>query len=231
MTDEVWLPVPDYDGLYSVSNLGRVRKEEHTVYYGDHRDFRKEPQKIKKQQLSSNKKYLFTTLSKDKKTIHVGVHRIMAWAFFGEQKEGIEVRHKNGNSLDNRIENLCYGTKSDNMKDAIKHGTFQMSEWHSCAKLTNDQVKEIILSTENYQIIARRFGIHPNTVHKLRRGEVRKHDSKLFLHLQPKKPRPNKFDLLSSEQLNILNDHSITQRDAGKLIGVPQRTIWKWRNR
>ena len=47
------------------------------------------------------------------------VHRFIAYLLFGEAvfQPGIQVRHLNGNSLDNSFENLCLGTQSDNMMD------------------------------------------------------------------------------------------------------------------
>ena len=49
------------------------------------------------------------------------VHVLMAMAFYGYPKEGQEVRHLNGVKSDCRIENLRYGTRSENMKDSYVH--------------------------------------------------------------------------------------------------------------
>jgi hypothetical protein len=175
--EEVWRPIPGYEDLYIISSQGIVKSQPRLVYYGDHRSYRFEPQKIKKQTLTGNKKYVRATLTnKYGITKHVAIHRLLAWAFIGPQDQGIEVRHINGDGLDNRVENIIYGTKSDNMRDAITHRTFSMSEWHPCAKLTNEQVRHIRESSEHYKDLARKFDIHPNTIHKIRRKEVRSHD-------------------------------------------------------
>lgn len=175
MENEIWKEICGFEGLYSASNLGRIRKEPCKIYYGDHRGYREEPQKIKKQTLRPTG-YYFVTISKERKRFGLSVHRLIAWAFLGKQENGIEVRHIDGNKKNNNINNLCYGTKSDNMRDSIKHRTFSMSEWHPCAKLTNEQVKEIKESNEYYKDIGKRFDIHPHTVHKLRRNLRRNHD-------------------------------------------------------
>ncbi len=175
---EIWKRIPELDGLYSASNLGNIRSEERKVFYGDHRGFRINKQKLKSPTLHSSKNYWMVTITtKDKKTMPYSVHRLTAWAFLGKQEKGIEVRHINGNGLDNRIENLCYGTKSQNMIDAINGGTFSMGEAHPCCKLTTDQVLEIFHSKEYYKDVANKFGIHPFTVHKIRRGGVRKRET------------------------------------------------------
>jgi hypothetical protein len=173
---EEWRYIPGYGILYKVSSLGKVMSEPRMVIYGDHRTYRLECRKLKKQTIH-NKKYFKVSLTDENKvTKQFTVHRLMAWAFFGPQEKGIEVRHINGNGFDNRIDNLCYGSKSENMRDAISHRTFSMSDWHPCAKLTKQQVKEIIDSDRFYKDIAKDFGIHPHTVHKIKRKEIRNHD-------------------------------------------------------
>lgn len=175
---EIWKLIPEFDGLYSASNLGRIRSESRKVFYGDHRSFRIQPQKIKSPTLHSSKNYWMVTVTKQRnKPKPISVHRLIAWAFLGHQDKGIEVRHINGNGLDNRIENLCYGTKSQNMIDSINHGSFSMGEVHPCCKLTTEQVLEIYHSKEYYKDVAKKYNIHPFTVHKIRRGAVRKHET------------------------------------------------------
>lgn len=175
MTTELWKPIIELDGLYSASNNGRIRKEPHKVFYGDHRSYREVPQQLKKQTIRPSGYHVVRVTTNDK-SCNMSVHRLVAWAFIGKQDKGIEVRHIDGNKSNNKADNLCYGTKSDNMRDAIVHRTFSMSEWHPCAKLTNEQVKEIRDSKENYKLIAKKFGIHPHTVHKIRSMTRRKHD-------------------------------------------------------
>lgn len=63
------------------------------------------------------------------------VHSLIALAFYGPRPEGKEVCHINGNGLDNRAENLYYGTRSENMQDAVRHGTQVPGGQHEfCAK-------------------------------------------------------------------------------------------------
>lgn len=53
------------------------------------------------------------------------VHVLVAESFIGPKPEGLEVRHLNGNPEDNRVENLAYGTRSENVLDSVKHGTYR----------------------------------------------------------------------------------------------------------
>jgi hypothetical protein len=51
------------------------------------------------------------------------VHHLIAETFHGPRPEGMVVRHLNGNPLDNRAENLRWGTYTENNLDAVAHGT------------------------------------------------------------------------------------------------------------
>ncbi len=51
------------------------------------------------------------------------VHTLVATAFHGPRPERTECRHLNGDMLDNRAENLVWGSHSENMLDAVRHGT------------------------------------------------------------------------------------------------------------
>lgn len=57
-----------------------------------------------------------------KKTM-VYIHDIVAFFHLGPKPSGMHVRHLNGNYLDNSPSNLRYGTRSENMRDAVAHGT------------------------------------------------------------------------------------------------------------
>lgn len=56
------------------------------------------------------------------------VHHLVASAFLGERPAKKLVCHRDGDCQNNRIENLYYGTQSENMKDAIRHGTHNWSK-------------------------------------------------------------------------------------------------------
>lgn len=55
------------------------------------------------------------------------VHHLVLWAFVGPAPPKMECRHLNGNPADNRPENLKWGTRRENVHDAIAHGTFYRS--------------------------------------------------------------------------------------------------------
>jgi hypothetical protein len=72
------------------------------------------------------------------------VHRLVCEAFHGPQPSPKhEVRHLNGIRTDGRSENLCWGTRAENMEDAVKHGTATVGERNKNAKLTQKDAEDI----------------------------------------------------------------------------------------
>lgn len=69
--------------------------------------------------IKSKENRLYFTVKFEKQSRSISVHRLMAFQKYGYDmfKEGIEVRHKNGNSLDNSEENILIGTHLENMRD------------------------------------------------------------------------------------------------------------------
>ena len=51
------------------------------------------------------------------------IHRIVLETFVGPRPLGMECRHLDGNPINNRLENLKWGTRSENQQDAVRHGT------------------------------------------------------------------------------------------------------------
>jgi hypothetical protein len=51
------------------------------------------------------------------------VHQLVAAAFLGPRPDGLEVRHLDGDPLNNAVSNLAYGTRLENIQDKKRHGT------------------------------------------------------------------------------------------------------------
>lgn len=117
---ENWKPIEGYEGLYSISDQGRIRSEGRVVRYKNGK-LTPVPEGIKNPTLDG-KGYPRVVLYKNNQQRHFTVHQLVARAFIGPQEPGTQVRHKNGDKLDFRLENLEYGTDSDNKYDAVAHG-------------------------------------------------------------------------------------------------------------
>lgn len=110
---------------------------------------------------------------RDGKRSPVQVHKLVALAFLGDPAPGQEVRHLNGNCLDNRSENLTRGTRAENMEDARLHGSRERQRL-SVAKLTQDQVSKIRAEYAEGGISQRalgaKYGVHQVTIGEVIRG-------------------------------------------------------------
>lgn len=106
------------------------------------------------------------------------VHRMVAEAFIGPCPEGQEVRHLDGSRSNNHVENLAYGTRSDNMQDAHGHGTLSRGETHPSAKLTESDVRQIRArrsAGERLASIASDFDVNPSHASAICLGKRWKH--------------------------------------------------------
>lgn len=95
------------------------------------------------------------------------LHTAVLLAFVGPRPAGMVGRHLNGNKLDNRLENLAWGTQRENIADAIKHGTFLHGEKSPRAKLSKADVETIRLMADrgdNQHDIAKMFGVTASNV-------------------------------------------------------------------
>lgn len=118
MVNEVWRPIPGYEGCYEASDLGRIRSLPRTVRFGNYQR-RIKGRTRKPVNLGP---YLAVNLSVDGKAKMRTVHQLVLEAFIGPRPHGQEACHNNGDPHDNRLENLRWDTKSANSYDALQHG-------------------------------------------------------------------------------------------------------------
>lgn len=130
-TNEIWKAIDGYEGHYEVSNLGRVRSLDRIV--NNHGKSDRRVGKIRV--LTPNDSgHLLLILYRDGVRDRVQVHRLVALAFLGHGLDGQVVCHRNGQPADNHVENLYWGTLSENMRDAIRHGTNAMARKTHCIR-------------------------------------------------------------------------------------------------
>lgn len=111
--------------------------------------------------------YKFVALRQGGKYQLARVHRLVLEAFVGPCPEGYEGCHNNGIPTDNRLANLRWGTRMENMSDKVAHGTDPKGERHPSAKLDDDKVRAIRAMREaghTMQAIAARFGVSDTNV-------------------------------------------------------------------
>lgn len=117
---EIWKPIEGFEGFYEVSNMGNVRSKDRIVKHNFGGDKRVEGRILS--QLTTPNGYKQVALWKDGKRKIFLVHRLVLLAFVGECPANMEVRHLNSIPTDNRLENIVYGTHSENTIDTLKLG-------------------------------------------------------------------------------------------------------------
>lgn len=124
-----WRRVPGAK-LYEATSDGRIRKGSKTIASTE-----------------TKRGYRVATLWMDDGTYRQWrVHHLILHAFVGPRPEGMCVRHLDGNSTNNRLENLAYGTYSENNRDTVEHGRHRGAGKTHCAKgheLAGDNVQSI----------------------------------------------------------------------------------------
>jgi hypothetical protein len=111
LENEIWKDIPNYEGLYQVSNLGRVKALERVFTRKDGIEIRRN-ERIVNQTLNT---YYYVQLRKDRKNIHFAVHRLVCMAFYPNPNNYPCVNHKDENKLNNNVDNLEWCTQKYNL--------------------------------------------------------------------------------------------------------------------
>ena len=126
LTQEYWVPIPNYEGYYEISTIGNIRSIKRSILTKSGY-LKPEKERIITQRIS-NKGYSTVTLSKNGQSKSQHVHRLLAQAFIPNPENKATVNHLNGDKLDNRIENLEWATYSENAIHAYKSGLYKSNE-------------------------------------------------------------------------------------------------------
>ena len=171
--NEIWKQVPGWEGYYSVSSMGRIRRDASgpNTWVG----------KILKSFID-NSGYLQSTLCKQGRKHNCRIHVMVAITFLGPKPKGHEINHKNTNKQDNRPENLEYLTRAAHDEHTTFSGLRPTGERHgsrthpervargeqiSSAKLVGRDILEIrklLAGSVSQRIIAEKFGVDQTTV-------------------------------------------------------------------
>lgn len=128
---ERWLPVVGYEGLYEVSDQGRVRSLDRVDSVGRSLTGRV----LRPALLGGQSKYWAIGLSRAGQTKQRAIHHLVAESFIGPRPDDATVvRHLDDDRSNNTPGNLAYGTHSDNRIDSVRNGTHWIAGRTHCAR-------------------------------------------------------------------------------------------------
>lgn len=180
-TDEVYLPVVGWEGYYEVSNYGNVKSLDRTITdvktrWGNTTTMIKKGIYLKKK--TDKYGYYVVCLFKDKVRQYTTVHRLVAFAFLGNDDSLLQVNHIDANKSNNHPSNLEWVTPQQNIDHAIRLGlqNYAHGEKLPQTKLKQEEVIEIKkllkLGKMSQRAIARKFNIGSNAVWHIAHGET-----------------------------------------------------------
>ena len=195
MQEEVWKDVVGYEGLYEVSNLGRVRSLSREVSHVEKGQKYIRDGRVLKYGHAHGRhyKYLLVCLCKDKQRSMKRVHRLVAEAFIPNPDNLPMINHKDENPSNNRVDNLewCtakynsnYGTARERMKETRKKNNSNKKMLLTRIKNNSSKPpKSVAMIDDDGNIVKRYFsvsdaardiGVHHNSVSRVCYG-IRKH--------------------------------------------------------
>lgn len=230
MQDEVWRAVPGYEGVYEVSNMGRVRSLLRRV---DAEGVTGGPRHYKSRVLRPGvvRGYESVRLSTQEGYASFKVHTLVLLAFKGPKPHGLVCRHLNGVKRDNRPENLEWGTHAENGEDAVRLGEKPRGENHHNAKLTDEQAAGFRDVMRGHcppgaiKQLAKILNVSPTQLHNLRHGATRvyaegAHDNKPVKRVKVK---------LNEDAVRDIRASPKSLRQLAQDYGVNPVTIWEAR--
>lgn len=124
MKNEIWKDIPGYEGEYQASTMGRIKSLKRMAvsknWYTGKPFYHTVPERILTPGRYCKCGHVSVILRRG--TNGKPVHQLVMKTFVGEAPKGMEVLHLNGIPTDNRLSNLRYGTRTDNILDVYRQG-------------------------------------------------------------------------------------------------------------
>ena len=109
---EIWKDIQGYEGLYQISNLGRIKNKHNKILKLSNKRWKKES--------CPQNDYKKIRLSKNGKSKGFSVHRLVAREFLNDYDKKLEVNHKDGNKSNNKVSNLEMISHRENIKHSYE---------------------------------------------------------------------------------------------------------------
>lgn len=180
-TSERWVPVAWFEGLYEVSDHGRVKSLERVVPLRDHPFLKQRtlPERILRMKVNkpSGRAYARhqVTLCKDGLEYTFNVARLVAQAFLPNPNGYELVLHLDDDATNNHYSNLQWGTHAENVSQAVDRHRYVRGELHHASRLTQmqrDWAYAMLLRGTPVRQLARVLGVNHQIISDLRTGKI-----------------------------------------------------------
>ena len=166
---EEWRDIPGYEGKYQASSLGRIKSLKRMVRgrtHGGTPFLRSVPERVLKPGVYCKAGHLSVVLGHGENGRPV--HQLIALTFLGDCPQGMEVLHLNGNPTDNRVENLRYGTRTQNILDVYHQG----GVWRKLSITDVQSIRRMLDEGIRGSDVARAFNVSDSTISSIKRGRT-----------------------------------------------------------
>jgi len=161
---EIWKDIVGFEGLYKISNFGRVKS---------YPKYNCPIEKILSSTIQTSGRYSVPLYSKnyEKGFKRFSLHRIIAMAYIPNPENKPCINHIDNNPLNNSIENLEWCTYKENTEHAAKCGRMERGTNRHSSVLTEKQVLEIFNSNKGQYELAKIYKVQQSTISVIKRGK------------------------------------------------------------
>lgn len=162
---ETWKAVIGYEGIYEVSDHGRVRSLNRLSPHGRFGIVRLTGKVLRPG--NNGKGHMFVNMKWHGATRKDYIYRLALEAFRGPCPHGMEALHHDGNPENNRIDNLRWGTRQDNKNDSRRLGETACGERLPQSRLTENDVRDIrrrLTTGASQSHLAREYGVDQSAI-------------------------------------------------------------------
>lgn len=203
----IWKDVPGYQGFYQASNEGEIKSLSRIVKHNLGGD------KILRERILKGyvNKYGYRRieLSKNGTSKQYSEHRLIALTFLGESD--LTVNHKDGNKLNNNIDNLEYLSGADNTKHAVETGLIKNN--------SNIYKTEIIKDYQNGYRLRELESKYKTSHHDIRR--ILKENS---ITIESKGQRRRRYEI-NEEELKLYIEQGLNNSQIARELNVSRHSV------
>lgn len=175
----IWKNITGYEGLYQISDTGLVKSLKRTCNSKNGK-LRIVPEKILTPKLDKDG-YLVLHLSKNNKRWYISIHRLVGLNFISNVFNFPEINHKDGNKLNNNVNNLEWCTTKKNVQHSFDIGLNipKKGSKRAMSKMTEEKVIEVRNRYKNenisLKILSKDYNICAQTLHSIINRKTWKH--------------------------------------------------------